>query len=805
MRPDSSVSLLRTAEGRRAARLLQWPRLLERVAGHCALERAVERVRRLEPFDDGAGLRELWAWVDELLRLLERGDDLPLAGFVDLQRRIGDDRSERGPLGGAALAAVGGAARALSDLVRAVHERGDRLPRTARCLRGTEDPAPLADRLQSCLRPDGVLEDHASARLGALREQARAAEARLRDTARQEMRRAVERGWTQGPEIVLRGDRFCVPVRAGARGRLPGIVHDRSGSGETLFVEPAAVVEAGNAFAEARLAVEEEERRILLELNRAVADHAPALLDLFERAVEIDTVRARARFGRAIGGRLPEATPAEGSKLRLEGFRHPLLAESLEAAGRGEDLVPLDLRLDDDRILVVSGPNAGGKTVALKSLGLAVLMAQAAIPLPCAHPPLLPRVDHLLLDLGDEQSIQDALSSFSAHLTHLKAILDLATRRSLVLLDEVGGGTDPQEGVALARAVLEHLADTGCRTLVTTHYGQLKALVEEDRRFRHASMSFDHAALRPRFRLRLDLPGASHALEIAGRIGLPAEVLQRATELVGDDRLRLDRLLRDLERSRDAQLELERDLRRQLDEAKLSRQRYDALARELKQARRERLREAERQAEGIVRNARRKVEALLRSIREAGGSEAAVEAARQARREIEERVQRLEQQRPRKQSPVRPPRLVEGALVRHTGLGKVGRVVDLRGDRITLQIGDARVVARAEQLAAPDDEEARREAQPVEGSIRTHIVDASPVASTRVDVRGCDVEDAWNLVDRAIDRCMVTGMRELEVIHGKGSGRLRSALGRRLAEDPRVSESRLGEGEHDDGVTLVRI
>lgn len=801
-------SLFGSAEGRRAGRLLEFGRVLELVSAHCALSRSADRLRRTEPVRDPEHLRRQWLWYEELRRFLDQGGQLDLGGCEDLEFLIGDERPESGPLGGEELAAVAGVATTLADLLRSIHAAADRLPLTGKHLRGVEDPRPLADHLHAALEPSGELRDSASPELGRRRRARAAAESRVRDVARHAMARARSGGHTSGDELVLRGDRMCVPVRSGSRASVDGIVHDRSSSGQTLFIEPVAVVEAGNAFVEARLAVLEEERRILIELNRAVADHAAPLLDFYRRAVELDAMRARVRWGLARKAHAPATDPAPQA-LRLVGFRHPLLADSLERAGRGEDLVPLTLVLEDRRVVLVSGPNAGGKTVALKSVGLAALMAQAVIPVPADEPPVLGVYDAVLLDVGDEQSIADALSSFSAHLTHLRAILDEARGRSLVLLDEVGGGTDPEEGVALARAILEALADRDARVLASTHYGQLKMLVEEDGRFRHASMAFDHADLRPRFELQLDLPGASHAVAIARRLELDAAVVARAEQLLGEDRVLLDDLLRSLQEERNAAAALRSSLQGEVDEARLSRQHYDRLARELKEARRERLDAAEREAEGIVRNARRRVEALLRRIREAGGSEEAVQAAREVRDEIEERAERLAERVERRQTrraPDRPARVAEGAVVRHAGLGKVGRIVAVQGDRITLEIGEARVVASPEQLLAPDAEEAAAVEAPRQGSIRTQLVEASPTASSRVDVRGMDAEEAWMAVDRAVDRCLVTGMRELEVVHGKGTGRLRSVLAQRLGEDPRVKAASVGAGgRFDEGVTLVEL
>jgi DNA mismatch repair protein MutS2 len=492
--------------------------------------------------------------------------------------------------------------------------------------------------------------------------------------------------------------------------------------------------------------------------------------------------------------------------ISLQGYRHPPLVRSLAAAGRIEDLVPLRLLLEDRRALLVSGPNAGGKSLLLKSLATAALMAQSTVPIPAEAPPRLPVFDAVLVELGDDQSIADALSSFSAHLTHLRRLLETASDRSLVLLDEVGGGTDPQEGVALGWAVLEEFVRRKARVVATTHYGELKALVEEDDRFRHASMDFDPVQLAPRFDLRLDTPGSSHALSIAQRMHLPEAVLARARELVGDQHLRLDDLLRSLQQERDAHLRAREQIDEARDEARRRQQEYERRVRQWKQERREKIAGAEAQAAGILRNARRRIERLLERVRTAADDEAAREVARQARAEVDAALagheERAEQASRAEPKPAPDEAVVQGARLRHRGLGKVGEVVDLRGDQVTLEISGTRVVAARDQLELPDASETVP--PPVEGSYRAEIPAASRSELRRVDVRGKDVEEAWYYVDEALDRCLLHGVAELEVVHGKGTGRLREQLGRRLQQDPRVRRAAVGgDGRYDDGVTLV--
>jgi DNA mismatch repair protein MutS2 len=843
------VSLLATAQGRRAARLLELPAVLRLVANRCATQRGREQLLALEPLTDPEALADLWAHVRELMLLTEQGGGLPLGDLLELRAAIGPDRPHAGPLDPPVLAGIGAACLSLATVREAVLALGPRLPRSAALLASTASPRALGVHLAAALEPDGRIKDGASPKLAALRRAVTAAAVRVREVARREMARAVEHEWAGGPELVLRGERYCIPVTARHRRHVAGVMHDRSETGATIFVEPLAVVEAANELQEARLSAQEEERRIIAALNQEIAGRAPELLALYERVVVLDAVRARALWGVHEGGWAPQLLAPGSGVLALSGFRHPLLNAGLAAAGRAHELIPLDLELGpSDRVLLVSGPNAGGKTVAMKAVGLAVLMAQSGIPLPARAAPRLTLQERVLMDLGDEQSIADALSSFSAHLTNLREIVKLANASSLVLLDEVGGGTDPEEGIALARAVLETLVARRATTVATTHYGQLKAMIHQAPGFRNASMAYDAQELRPRFQLVLDVPGSSHALEIAQRIGLPAEIVERARALVGDETLRLDALLSEMEAQRAALAAALAEAEQQALAARHTRQHYEALAAEVRQTRRQRLDEAQRQAAGIVRGARARIERLLAQMRSAAEREAAqretarrdtgagagadagaaagaglvpgaapasspgrdtlAAAAERARAEADALAEQLDRElsgRAARAAALSPARLLAGEWVLHRGLGKEGRIVAVRGGRVTLEVDGLRVVAGPDDLAAaaPADP---ADSPPQAGQVRALLTDLPRGPAVQIDVRGRDVEDAWDAVDKELDRCVAAGVATVEVIHGKGTGRLRRGLAERLQRDPRVRGAQLGgEGGADDGCTVVRL
>jgi DNA mismatch repair protein MutS2 len=800
------MSDARAAQQKRARRLLEFPELLALVGQHCALERGVATMESLQPCSDADACSQLWRWIEEIDRWLDQGKELELASMADLIELIGEDRERRGILDGAALAAVGGSARQLSKLLLQIRAAAEELPYTERLFASCHDPGELGAKLEWALEADGSLKDGASPQLGAFRRRVLNAERHLRDVAQESLSEAKRRGWTDAPELVLRGDRYCVAVPSNKRSQLSGIVHDRSGSGQTVYVEPAAVVEAGNQFAEARLDLAQEEARILARLNAAVGAEARELIELFEGAVELDLLRARVRWGRSHQAKLPRFD--EAGELSLVAFRHPILEHTLRTEGSLESLVPLHLSLDPgDRVLLLSGPNAGGKTVALKAVGLAVLMAQSGIPLPALETPVLPRFDAVFVDLGDEQSISNSLSSFSAHVTHLRQILEALNAQSLILLDEVGGATDPLEGVALAQAILEALVQRGCRVLCSTHYGQLKSLAQELEGLRNASMAYDDVAMRPRFELLLDRPGASHALEIAQRHGLPAEVVARARELVGDEHLQFDSLLNELERERDALLSARLEAQRLREEAREHRMEYETRAAELRRERRSRLAEAETEAAGIIRNTRARLERLLEEQRNAGASELAAATAAELRAELNARegeMERRAQARLKKDLGGDKPATIElGQSLRHRLLGSVGEVVEIRGERIGLDIRGRRVDCAAEDLLLPHAD--TPPSAPEEGAVRTEF-GAETEGLGELDVRGFDQHEAWTLLDHALDRCLLHGRRRLELIHGKGSGILRKSLGERLRKDPRVRRVLVGGGgEFDDGLSVIEL
>jgi DNA mismatch repair protein MutS2 len=544
-----------------------------------------------------------------------------------------------------------------------------------------------------------------------------------------------------------------------------------------------------------------EVSRILQELSDRVRSAAPGILGNAAAMVQADVLRAKASFGREFDCTSPRVS-ASGA-VRLKGARHPLLVRSLAAGG--ERVVPLDLRLGEDgsRVMVITGPNAGGKTVALKTLGTAILLFQCGVQVPCAEGTALPVFDRLMVDIGDEQSIETSLSTFTSHLRHLDGMCRSADSGALCLVDEIGDGTDPDEGAALAVAVLESLLASGAAVVASTHYGRIKTFALQTHGVANASMAFEDTEGRPLYRLLQGVAGRSRGLETARRAGFTPAVLQAAEAYLGADAFRLEAILSDLESSHLA-LEQERErLSRQSAELESVVNRYEERAAEFDVSKREADRRAGREAEEFLLKTRREVEAIVREIRESQARRDVLRATRDKLNEL------LESARKRRQ-PLAPPRDAPAARATDVTVGDrvslnpsgepAGRVIAVENGSATVEINNKRIKLSLEALyQAPLEEKG-----PPNGV--TYDVQVEPLSSIDLDVRGSRREEALEAVNRFLDRAVLSGVQEITIIHGVGEGILARSIREVLASDHRVSSVRpgdLGEGGH--GVTVVTL
>ncbi len=787
--------------GSRTRELLEWDSVTGQIASFCLNHPAAESVRSRGPFAalDAISLEHMLA--DELRPAGDAEQWPPLVevgSVLDLIRQPPPVRLE-----GADLVQVAAAAEQL-DALRAYF-----LADRARYVHWGEAAVQMADfsglagAIRRALDRDGTILDSASPLLGRLRRSVAGQERTVRQEVGRAMSNARSRGWTTGDEVTLRGDRFCLPMRSGDIRRIDGIVHDRSATGATLFVEPAGVVRLANELTATRLEIASEESRILFELNRSVEQASVALGEACELMILLDTVRAPLLWSRLVRGHRPRISTGGG--LRISGGRHPLLMEALGqgdlAAGR-ELVVALDLEMPAQKqTLVISGPNAGGKSVALKSVGVFCLLAQCGWDIPAREDTILPVVTRLLVDLGDDQSIAQSLSSFSAHLQHLGRFLTEAGPGTLVLCDEIGSGTDPQEGTALAFGVLSRLTDSGALVLASTHFGLLKAAVHDHPRMVNAAMDYDERDLRPLFTFRVGDPGTSHAFDIAERMGFPADLLAEARLMAGEERVQIENLLADLDRRARELSTAQEEVHRETERASILGRDLDQRLKGLKKERREVLDKAARQAEDLVRNGRRAIENAVREIKATGADRTVVKSAR-------DRLERLGRQfeSPAKDEP--PVRVEEGQRVRIPHLGLIGNVIEVRGERITAVADGLRLTVSREAVRPLDPQAAATAPASAEPPVSTNEdwgwqADVSG-AEPEIDLRGETGDEGWARLDRLIDRAIPAGLEVINVIHGFGTGRLRDHLYLRLKQDPRVASFvEAGPGQGGGGATRV--
>ena len=784
-----------------ALETIELPAVLDVVAGHAAGPLGAERVGARRPSDDLEWIQRELARVGEVAALLRKGDGLLAEAVPDVRPVLSRLRVDGSVLESTELLAIGrvlGAGRAIhADLTRVA----PLAPRSAALLCELPDRR-LDRRIEQSVGPDGELLDTASPRLAAARREVQGARQRLIRRLETLLRSLEGSAVPQGAAVTLREGRYVIPVRRDSRSRPQGIVHDESASAGTLFVEPADSIELGNALREAQVAEQRETLRVLRELTDLLRPALPAIRDTFELAVAVDDLVARARYAGACDGTVPEVQPAPAS-LVIRSGRHPLLLAS------GVPVIPFDLDLSDgERTLLVSGPNTGGKTVLLKATALMAAMAQSGIVPPIGPESRLPAFTRFFADIGDRQSIAASLSTFSAHVQAVGVILAQADQASLVLLDEIGGGTDPTEGAALAAAVLAALTARGATTLATTHLGALKDLATRTPGVVNGSLEFDGATLSPSYTFQKGMPGRSWGLAIARRLGIPADVLAEAEARVPETEKALDALLASVE-ERSRALEADRQVmeaRRLENEGlaarlELQRESQEARERELRQREKSAERQAREQARAFLLEARERVEDAVARARAASDES----VARDARRLVEEGIAGLretEADEPQETRSDGRGAIEVGTRVRLAGGGS-GRVAELRSDgKVVVVAGAVRMVVAPEAVTAVSGTDTEPRAQrdvPLRPS-------AHPSSSTEIDLRGMTGDEAEAATIAAVDAAVLAEHPFLRIIHGMGTGVVRERVHRVVRGDQRISRWALAPREQGgSGVTIVEF
>lgn len=798
---------------RHGLQVLQLPAALAVVAARATSTLGADAVRALEVSDDRGRITQELERVAATMRFVTRTEGWAIPALPDLRAELKRLTKPGSVWEGRTLLDAATLLRSSAATRDALAHHIEDLPPLRHLLDRLVDMPEQVDLLGRTVDEAGEVRDGASPTLARTRRDLRA----QRSTIVQRLERYIaslpDDVRVADASVTVREGRYVIPVRRVGRSQVGGLVHDESSTGTTLFVEPPLALDLMNRIRELEIAELREVQRVLAERTDALRPHAGALRDALEALVAFDSLYARARYALEHEAEPPALAEDSGVYEVVEG-RHPLLM-----AGDG-DVVPFDLRLDpEERTMVVSGPNTGGKTVLLKAIGLISLMTQAGIVPPVGKGTRLPVFRDVFADIGDEQSIEASLSTFSAHLANLREIVADADGESLVLIDEIGSGTDPSEGGALARAILVDLTRRGTLTVASSHLGQLKLLAGEEPGVVNASLQFDSEALAPTYRLLKGIPGRSYGLAIARRLGFSPRILERAEALLPKGERDVSQLLTELE---EKELELQRavssaeqeraaaaEARSDADRlrAELDERRKDVSRREADAERR-----ARQQARDLLLNAREDVEAAIAELRgavEQGADTAAFEAAATAaRRKVEESARKQGQRAPEPREPrSRPAGLEPGTPVRVGASGARGTVVEVRDGRATVEANGLRLDVKVTDLepleeAGPQPGTNRPSAPEQRGGWTGPSVNASP----EVHLLGMRAEEVASALYPALDAALQAGLASLRVVHGKGQGVLRQVVTELLDAEPRVLRHRPGGvGEGGAGVTVAEL
>jgi DNA mismatch repair protein MutS2 len=790
-----------------ALTVLEFPRTLALISERATSPLGAERVRELRPTTDRQAIELEHSRVAGIRALLMAEEPWHLDGVPDARSALTRLRVEGASLAAPDLLAIASLLR--SSRITRESLRRDKIPPMSAAVLEAQISSlavekSVEDKLDRAIDEDGSVRDDASPALRRIRRELKGSEGELIKLLERAMAKLEPHQRVADTSVTVRNGRFVIPVRKGAQGTIGGIVHDASATGGTLFVEPPAAVEAGNRIRELQSEEMEEVQRVLSELTDQVRPLRDDLIASLEALVVLDSLVARARF--AIEFRCAPAELVDSTKgFRIVEGRHPLLM------AQGIEVVPFDLEMAaGERTLLVSGPNTGGKTVLLKALGLFSALVQSGVSVPVAAGSTIAIVDDIFADIGDEQSILASLSTFSAHLKNLAEVLNSATDRSLVLIDELGSGTDPIEGAALGGAILEALTARNTLSIATTHLGALKELATQIDGVVNASLQFDPVALAPTYRLTKGVPGRSYGISIARRLNIPPAVIERAEQRIPADERRVTALLAELE-EREKKLALtEREVGEIDEDAKNRARRVADRERNVTQREREVEKASRQEARRYLLEARAEVERTIRDLKAA--SQESEDAAREARKRVEglaneqgralDRVGRDGERSLGGDRGETAEALEVGDFAELETLGgRVGRIVEVRDD-------EAVVVVGVMKIAVPRTSLRRASAQAAAPEVAVAIRGDMPEvhAPTEIDVRGMRVGDVEDVVMQAVDAAVRADLKTLRIIHGKGTGALRERVAEMLRKESRVTNFRLGAwNEGGAGVTVAEL
>jgi len=796
--------------------VLEYDKILERLKAFCDFSASMELARALEPTNSYDLALARLAETTEARKLFSTSD-IGIGDAHDIRAAV-DLAARGGVLDPQQLLDIKSTLISCRDLKKSLERKTDDFPRLAQIAAGLPDLHGIVDAITRVLSDRGEVLDSASPKLASLRREIKVAHGRLMSRLQKYLTESANK--LQEPIITQRDGRYVIPLRAEFKGSIKAVVHDQSSSGATLFVEPLPVVELNNELRELELQARDEERRILYELSVQIGEHATEFKYGVENLAMLDLIFAKAKYAEELKASEPilhpmkdergknERIPLSSFVFRLMQARHPLLDPNT--------VIPIDINpKEGTRAIVITGPNTGGKTVSLKTVGLLALMAQSGLHIPAQSGSELPCFHDVFADIGDEQSIEQSLSTFSGHITNIIRILKHIDQRSLVIFDELGAGTDPQEGAALARAILSHLLETGCTTLVATHYPELKTFAHSTEGVVNASLEFDIKTLSPTYHLTIGLPGRSNALLIAQRLGLPQPIIDSAKAEIHPDDLRADKLLDDIRKERNRTSRERQKLEKARGKLEAQTNEIEKRLEKIEDERRDVLAKARAEGELEVAVLKQNMESLKSQLRKA-------RQPLEALKEIEEKLEVMEE---KTESPVerrmsniadqssivnRKSSIQLGERVTVSTLNADGVVTALGESDAEVQIGSLRVRARLSDLQRKSSESVVSDQLSPKGTLSVTSRQTSTVSAKspglELNLRGRLVDEGLAELEHYLERAYSAGLLFVRIVHGKGTGKLRDAVRKALKESSYVASfEEPKDDEGGAGVTVAKM
>ncbi len=789
----------------KSLQVLEYPKIRERLRSFCDFSASMELALALEPTDSYDLALARLAETTEARKLFSM-QEIGIGGAHDI-RPAADLAARGGVLDPQQLLDVKSTLISCREIKKSLERKTDEYPRLSQIAAGLPESHGIVDAITRVLSDRGEVLDSASPKLASLRREIKIAHDRLMSRLQKYLTESGNK--LQEPIITQRDGRYVIPLRAEFKGQIKAVIHDQSSSGATLFVEPLPVVELNNQVRELELQARDEERRILHEISAQVGEHREELTYGIENLAMLDLIFAKAKYAEELRASEPvishqssvssdRSSVTSKPSIKLIHARHPLLDPAV--------VVPIDVDPSPGtRAIVITGPNTGGKTVSLKTVGLLALMAQSGLHIPAQSGSGLPCFHAVYADIGDEQSIEQSLSTFSGHITNIIRVLKHIDERSLVIFDELGAGTDPQEGAALARAILNHLLEVGCTSLIATHYPELKTFAHSTEGVVNASLEFDIKTLRPTYHLEIGLPGRSNALLIAQRLGLPQPIIDSAKGEISPDDLRADKLLDDIRKERNRTSRERQKLEKARDKLEAQIKELETRLEKIEDERREVLAKARAEGELEVAVLKKNIETLKSQLKKARQPLDAI-------RSLEEKVEKIEEkieapvERKSDQSPVTSNRSLKlGERVTVSTLNAEGVVTALGESDAEVQIGSLRVRARLSELVRKSGYESKVESQK-SNDLRPATFDSAKSPGLELNLRGKLVEDGLEELERYLERAYSAGLLFVRIVHGKGTGKMRDAVRSALKESPYVTSfEEPKDNEGGAGVTVAKL